>query len=112
MRHNGTWGTSFEMMLTALLFDIQLIRLANIPGKLWPFCSKQTAETYQYPHYKLMGNRGSVYLYCHALHALLRPQSDDRALNHFAFLKPCKYTQYNVKQLIYFGGNETKITAY
>ena len=112
MCHDGTWGTSFEMMLTALIFDVQVISLANKPNSLWPFCSKQTAESYQYPHYKLMEKEKPVFLYCHALHEPLTPQYFDRHLNHFAFLMPCELNSSHSKKQIYYGASQIKPTAY
>ena len=39
MCRDGAWGTCFEVMLTALIFDVQVITLANKPDSLWPFCT-------------------------------------------------------------------------
>ena len=40
------------------------------------------------------------------LHDLLKPQSDNRHLNHFAFLMQCDFSHSNTKKLIYFGGDK------
>ena len=43
MCHDGTWGSTFEMLLTALIFDVQVISLADKPGHLWPSCTAGAA---------------------------------------------------------------------
>ena len=112
MCHDGTWASTFEMMLTALIFDCQVISLADKPGSLWPFCTKRAVESYRYPHYEMMGKDIPIFIYCHAIHAPLKPQQNDRHLNHFAYLKPFDVRSENTKKYVYYGGGETKLTGY
>ena len=69
MCHDSTWASAFEMMLTALIFDFQVISLANKPGHLWPFGTKHAAESYRYPHFDLMEKRHPIFIYCHSIFA-------------------------------------------
>ena len=100
MCHDGTWETSLKMMLRALIFDFQVISLANKPGKLWPFCSKQMVESYQYPHCKLMQIENPILLYYHALYDPLKLQSDNSYLNHFVFLMQYDLSHSNTTYLL------------
>ena len=105
MPHDGTWGTSFEMLLTSLLFDIELISLANKPGRLWPYSSKVTVDSYTctlaIKYWE--GKELFSYIYCHALHDPLTAHANKRHLNYFAFLMPSDLNASNIHKLIYFG---------
>ena len=105
MCRDGTWGGSLEMMITALVFNVQVISLANKPEYLWPCCTMQTLHSYQYPHFKMMEKSDPIYLYCHDMTAPFKPRKEDRFLNHFAYLRQCKISDGNKKK-IYLGADQ------
>ena len=109
MCRDRSWGTSLEMVLAAILFNVRVVSFANKPFRLWQFCSSLTLLAYQYPSLDCTDKERTVYLYCHKFKDPLTPYEETSELDHFAYLKPCELNEIDENKFIYYGDMTPKL---